>query len=431
VFEETIQMSASSRRAAHSAGAMLLLAAVVLPARPVFGQHGGAMPAAPAPGHAPAPVAHGRQGADPVTAGPAALRWNARARPLVGGHGTGGMATRPLALLSVAQQQAGRAAGASPAGPSAAARDLAVAAASAEVLAALYPAEAPRFRAALQTERTTAARAGLASARLAAADSAGRAAAAQVLARAATDKADAAWTGTVPTGAGLWTSAANVAPVGAAWAGIRPWVLASADQFRPAAPPAVGTPTFAANLEEVRRAVANRTPAQLASARKWAEMPLVGYWNQVAADLATRARLSDAKAAEVLASLNVALMDANIACFDAKYAHWSIRPSQADPRIDVPVALPNFPAYVSGHACLSGAAAEALGHHFPARRAALDATAQEIADSRVYAGVHYRIDNEVGMEIGRKVARLVVPAVTAGLDLAPSAATTGAGGAAR
>lgn len=410
-------MSASSRRAAvRSAGVTLLLTATVLPARAVLAQHAGM-----APGHV-------QQGAAPAVTGPVALRWNARARSLVGGHGTGGMATRPLALLSVAQERASRAAAHLPATP---VRDLAVATASAGVLASLYPAEAPRFRTELEAERTRAAGTGLAAARLAEADSLGRAAAARVLARAATDNSGAAWPGTVPTGAGLWTSAPSAAPMGAAWGSIRPWVLTSADQFRPAAPPEVDTPAFTANLEEVRQATANRTPAQLASARKWAEMPLPGYWNGVAADLITRARLSDAKAAEVLAALNVALMDANIACFDAKYTHWSIRPSQADPGIDVPVELPNFPAYPSGHACLSAAAAEVLGHHFPARRVALATTAQEIADSRVYAGVHYRLDNDVGMEIGRKVARLVTPAVAAGLDVAPGAAEAGVGGAMR
>jgi hypothetical protein len=412
-----ILVHAHPHRAVRTIGLSFLLAAL-LPAT-ATAQHGamaGAMP-----GTHPAAGAHdAAPNATPATTGPAVLRWNALARPLARGHGTGGMATRPLALLSVAQQQASRDADQS-AIPTRA-RDVAVASASAEVLVALYPADAPRFRTTLRAERAAAGRAGVTPARLAVADSIGRAAATRVLARAADDRSDAPWSGTVPAGRGLWTSAVGAAPLGASWAGTRPWVLASADQFRPAPPPAVGTPTFAANLDEVRRAVRGRTPAQLASARQWAEMPLPDYWNGVAADLIARGRFTNARASEVLTALNVALMDANIGCFDAKYAFWSIRPSQADTSIDVPVMLPNFPAYPSGHACLSTAAAEVLAQHVPARRAALAAIAQEIADSRVYAGVHYRLDNEVGMEIGRQVARLVVPAVTAGLDLTPSRA---------
>jgi membrane-associated phospholipid phosphatase len=294
---------------------------------------------------------------------------------------------------------------------------VAVGVASARVLTFLFPAQATRFADALRAERTAATRAGLGAAAVEAAESVGRAAAERVIARARADGSDVEWRGTVPAGRGTWTSAANAAPVGAAWAGIRPWVLSAPDQLRPGAPPAVGTPAFEADLAEVRRATRSRTPAQLASARKWAEMPLPGYWNGVAAELIARGRVAAPKATEVLTALNVALMDANIACFDAKYAHWSIRPSQADPSIDVPVMLPNFPAYPSGHACLSAAAAEVLAHHFPAQRQTLDSRAQEVADSRVWAGVHYRVDNDVGMDVGRRVARLVLPAVAAGLDV--------------
>jgi hypothetical protein len=390
-------MPAICRPAGWTAGAVFLFAAVLAPQRAAQAQHGGMAT------HAPSSPA------DPTA--PASVRWNAIARPLVGGHAGGGMATRPLALLSVAQRAASRVAS------SLAAADVAVGAASAEVLTFLYPAQATHFAELRHAERATAARRGLVAAAVGAADSIGRAAATRVIARARADGSDAAWRGTVPTTAGTWTSAATATPVGATWVGIRPWVLSTASQFRPAAPAAVGTPAFEANIAEVRQATRGRTPAQLASARKWAEMPLPGYWNGVAAELIASGRVAAPKATEVLAALNVALMDANIACFDAKYAHWSIRPSQADPSIDVPVMLPNFPAYPSGHACLSAAAAEVLAHHFPARRAALDEMAQEVADSRVYAGVHYRVDNDVGMDIGRQVARLVLPAVAAGLDI--------------
>jgi hypothetical protein len=81
-----------------------------------------------------------------------------------------------------------------------------------------------------------------------------------------------------------------------------------------------------------------------------------------------------------------------------------IRPSQADPAITTPVGLPNFPSYVSGHATFSGAAAEVLGQLFPAERQQLRAMAEEAAMSRLYGGIHYRFDNERGLELGRKIA---------------------------
>ncbi len=110
----------------------------------------------------------------------------------------------------------------------------------------------------------------------------------------------------------------------------------------------------------------------------------------------------------MLAVTNAATMDAGIAVWDAKYAYWLIRPSRADPAITTPVGLPNFPSYVSGHAGFSGAAADVLAHFFPAEAAALRARAEEAAMSRLYGGIHYRFDNEAGMELGRRIARLAL-----------------------
>ncbi|MEO8564366.1 MAG: phosphatase PAP2 family protein [bacterium] len=73
----------------------------------------------------------------------------------------------------------------------------------------------------------------------------------------------------------------------------------------------------------------------------------------------------------MLAVLNVAASDAVIACFDAKYHYWTIRPSQADTTLTLPdsMGLPNFPSYPSGHACTAGAFEAALGHYLPQERA--------------------------------------------------------------
>jgi membrane-associated phospholipid phosphatase len=267
----------------------------------------------------------------------------------------------------------------------------------------------------LAQDRAVAARAGLDAAARDRADSLGRAAAAQVFARVQGDGDGAAWQGNLPTGSGMWTSAPDMKPMGATWGQVRPWVLARADQFRPAPPPAVGTPAFTRALAEVRSAVANLTPAQRASAVKWAATGMPTYWNEVAVDLITKDRVPGPRAIEVLTALNVALMDANIACFDAKYHYWGIRPSQADTTIELPVPLPNFPAYPSGHACLSEAAATVLGHYFPAQRAQLLATSQEVGMARLYGGVHYRHDNEVGAAMGRQVAQAVLAAASRGV----------------
>jgi hypothetical protein len=157
---------------------------------------------------------------------------------------------------------------------------------------------------------------------------------------------------------------------------------------------------------------AGRTPEQLRIALYWADgagtQTPPGHWNQIASSLVERDRLGAKEAARVMATLNMALMDAGITCWDAKYTFWLIRPSQADASISLAVPLPNFPSYVSGHATFSGAASEVLGSFFPTDRRALHAMAEEAAMSRLYAGIHYRFDNDTGLRLGRAVGTAVM-----------------------
>ena len=106
----------------------------------------------------------------------------------------------------------------------------------------------------------------------------------------------------------------------------------------------------------------------------------------------------------LFAALNVAFLDAGIACWDAKYAYWYIRPSQLDPDLKSVFPHPNHPSYPAAHGCLSTAAATVLAGVFPSDRAKLLAHGKEAAEDRIWAGIHYRFDVDAGVEIGRKVA---------------------------
>ena len=215
------------------------------------------------------------------------------------------------------------------------------------------------------------------------------------------------WKGTIPTGPGMWYSAAGIPPIGIFMAQARTWLLDSAAQFRPAPPPAFGSPTYKAALEEVRRVARERTPDQTKLAQRWNDSDPWAPWNATASAAILRRHLSDVDAARVFAVLNTASSDAVIACFDAKYHYWSIRPSQADTTIVLAdsVDLPNFPSYPSGHACSAGAFEGVLGHFFPQDRAEFTRIANEQAMSRLYGGIHYRFDDDEGLALGRVVAR--------------------------
>lgn len=278
----------------------------------------------------------------------------------------------------------------------------AAAGAASAVLAALYPDEAPR--AAELAERAARSRllAGAAHPSDAAAGlELGRRVGALVAERAAGDNSDARWRGTVPDGEGLWRGERPDLPAMGTW---RTWLLASGAELRPAPPPPFGPEAVA----EVRWL--ERTSAMTAAAYRWAGAPAVEIWHRRAARLVLEHRLdrSPPRAARVWALLHAAFHDATIAAWDAKYAYWGARPDKVDPGYEPLARTPNFPGYPSAHATQSGAAAAVLAHLFPRDRGGVEAEAEEAAASRLWLGIHFRVDNEVGLALGRRVAERAV-----------------------
>lgn len=239
----------------------------------------------------------------------------------------------------------------------------------------------------------------------------------KIIAAAKTDGAAQAgvnWQGTVPTGKGKWASSEHppVIPLRVKWGAVRPWLMKSGDQFRPPPPPEPGSPEFNTALDEVRKISKGRTPEQLRVALLWGDSPGTptppGHWNRIAAELLAKHPLSELEEARIMALLNMAVMDAGISCWETKYHYWFFRPTQADPTITIPVGLPNFPSYTSGHSTFSGAAAVVLGHFFPAEKERFMTMADEASMSRVYDGIHYRFDAEQGLAAGKKIGQLAV-----------------------
>jgi hypothetical protein len=346
----------------------------------------------------------------------ASVYWNALLRDLIAGKSTKPnqqVTIRAFTYLSLAQYNAVVAAEDGKQGGVRPSMRGAVAGASAVVLEYIFPADAAAFEAAVQAQRTAPRYPGEVKTDFAAGEAIGREIGAAVVASAKTDGFNAPWTGTVPTGPGLWFSSAvpPAPPLLPMLGQMRPFFMTSGDQFRPEAPPAFGSPAFLAALAEIRNFSDTRTAEQLAIARYWAGTTgslVGGFWNAEIADLVVSHHLNERRAAHVFALVNMAAMDANIACHDAKYTYWLIRPSQADPAITTPIGLPNHPSYLSNHACVSGAVAYVLGALFPDQAARLAAMADEAAESRLYAGIHYRFDKDAGLLVARQVADLAL-----------------------
>jgi membrane-associated phospholipid phosphatase len=109
----------------------------------------------------------------------------------------------------------------------------------------------------------------------------------------------------------------------------------------------------------------------------------------------------------VLAYTSVAMYEGFLCCWDAKYTFWYARPITADPSLDTILPTPPFPSFTSGHSTISAAAATTLGAFFPADRPDLELRALEAKNSRLWAGIHFPIDNDVGATGGAAIGRLV------------------------
>jgi membrane-associated phospholipid phosphatase len=223
------------------------------------------------------------------------------------------------------------------------------------------------------------------------------------------DSTDAVWEDTVPTGDGMWTGENPVTPMAGTW---KTWVLTSPDQFRPAPPLAYDSEELAAELEEV--VSFERTPVTNAIATFW-EFGAGGrrnywFWTDVTTRLILAADWDDnaPMAARAYALERIANFDAYVACWDAKFTYWAMRPFQLDPEFTSLFNTPNHPSYPSAHSCLSGASADVLASLFPGDAAEVQALAEQAGEARIWAGIHVRSDVEVGLELGHQVAEAVI-----------------------
>ena len=195
---------------------------------------------------------------------------------------------------------------------------------------------------------------------------------------------------------------------------VQTWMMTAADLAaeRPLAPPSTSSAQMAREVAEVKSTVDHLTRAQLAIALKWNDgagtYTPPGHWNTIAAGYVRDAQMSEVRAARTFALLNMAMHDAAVACWDAKFHYFNPRPSQMDPSIKTPIGLPNFPSYSSGHSTFSAAADAVLSYIFPSGASSFDQMRDEAAISRLYGGIHYRSDIENGKTHGQHVASYTI-----------------------
>lgn len=191
---------------------------------------------------------------------------------------------------------------------------------------------------------------------------------------------------------------------------VRPWMMTAAEVVaeRPGPPPSTSSQQMMDEVAEVKRTVDNLTRDQLAIAQRWNDgagtYSPPGHWNDVALEYVRDARMSEVRAARAFALLNMAMHDAGVGCWDAKYFYFNPRPSQMDASIKTKIGVPNFPAYTSGHSTFSAAGAAILSYLFPGGAADFGVMRDEAGISRMYGGIHYRSDIDAGKVHGGRIA---------------------------
>jgi membrane-associated phospholipid phosphatase len=220
----------------------------------------------------------------------------------------------------------------------------------------------------------------------------------QIIEKAKNDGSAKVWDGAMNKDPKKWTGAY---PMGITLSSFLPIVLKSADQFRPPAPP-----DFEADMKELKNF--KQTFKSRSIAYYWASTGDV--WSDLANKKIFEYRMSDdaPAVARIYAVLNTAYHDMAIAIFDAKYTYWGIRPNQYDTTYKSLIPTPPFPGYPSGHAAGAGTSSAVLEYFFPADAKQFQQLAKECADSRFYAGIHFRTDNETALSMGREMGKYIV-----------------------
>ncbi|MDB5338653.1 MAG: Phosphoesterase, PA-phosphatase related protein [Planctomycetaceae bacterium] len=244
--------------------------------------------------------------------------------------------------------------------------------------------------------------------------------------------------------------------VQANWPNVAPFIISNPDDYLPDGPPALTSSQWAADFNQVKAIgaadSATRTADQTQIARFWVDgqgtFTPPGHWNEIAKRVAVDAGNSLSANARMLAMLNLAMMDAGVVAWNAKYTFEFWRPITSIPAADSDgnaatapdadwqplLGTPAFPEYVSGHSAFSGAASEVLTNLFGDNVAfsstsiglpnvtrsytSFEQAASEAGMSRVYGGIHYLTSNLDGLAAGHAVGETVIDAFS-GHDAQP------------
>lgn len=274
----------------------------------------------------------------------------------------------------------------------------------------------------------------------------GEAAAAAMISHRANDGSATPVMYTPRTDAGYWqpTPPAFGAAAAANWGKVLPFGIKSGDQFRPDPPPALTSRVYTRDYREVKEVgdmhSISRPEDRTDIARYISTTSPTQLWNDLAVQLSTAHGLTLTENARAFAMMNMAVADASIAVFEAKYFYHYWRPLTAIRAGDIDgnpqteqdagftslINAPAYPSYPSGWGAFSNAARHVLEQLFGKRRHSLTLASNpalpnmnlqyasmrhltdDISDARVYGGIHFRFEQDEAEVLGEDVARHVL-----------------------
>jgi hypothetical protein len=163
-----------------------------------------------------------------------------------------------------------------------------------------------------------------------------------------------------------------------------------------------------AQLVLVEQTLRNLTPDQIQMARYWGTGELTAKITTDIFRMARMERLGSPEVSQVLAFVHAALNDVFVITWLLKY-YWDVaRPHQYGRNLNTVVSTPLFPAYPSAHATVAGCTEVILSYFFPTQAVTIRQRMEQSALSRLYAGVHFKVDNDEGLRLGRQIGEIVV-----------------------
>ncbi len=194
------------------------------------------------------------------------------------------------------------------------------------------------------------------------------------------------------------TTIIGIEPTAGQW---KPWVIPSTAEFK-IPPPPIGSD----EKEETKEIISlqkNLDSTLIAEMHYWNAGPPSYRWQAAADDLLDTTQYF----LRVYSLLNVAIYDATLAAWNAKYEHNRKRPL-AQNGLKHLVSPPQTPSYPCEHSVTAGAGATMLAYLFPAKADSILAAAKKIGETRVTAGVQYPSDVKAGFDLGVQVANYVI-----------------------